>query len=79
MHTASPVMKGITWEFSHRGELDFMHQALAQFESRMVEVEDDWIYFMHRWTPVVAEVLHFDLTPALYGKFNEAACSMRAR
>ena len=25
---------GIAWEFNYRGELDFMHQALAQGESR---------------------------------------------
>jgi shikimate 5-dehydrogenase len=69
--------ESIAWEFNYRGELDFMHQALAQVESRKVFVEDGWIYFVHGWTQVVAQVLHFDLTPALFDKLNEAASSVR--
>ena len=67
------------WEFNYRGELDFMHQSLAQVESRNVKVEDGWIYFVHGWTQVVAQVLHFDLTPALFDKLNEAASSVRGK
>ena len=71
-------MNSIAWEFNYRGELDFMHQALGQVESRDVKVEDGWIYFVHGWTQVVAQVLHFDLTPELFDKLNEAASSVRA-
>ena len=71
-------MESIAWEFNYRGELDFMHQALAQVESRKVVVEDGWIYFVHGWTQVVSQVLHFDLTPALFDRLNEAASSVRA-
>ncbi len=72
-------MNSISWEFNYRGELDFMHQSLAQVESRNVKVEDGWIYFVHGWTQVVAQVLHFDLTPALFDKLNEAASSVRGK
>ena len=48
---------GIAWEFNYRGELDFMHQALRQIESRNLKVEDGWVYFLHGWSQVIAEVL----------------------
>ncbi|MFN2119506.1 MAG: shikimate dehydrogenase [Anaerolineales bacterium] len=72
-------INSIAWEFNYRGELDFMHQALAQVESREVKVEDGWIYFVHGWTQVVAQVLHFDLTPSLFAELNEAASSVRGK
>jgi shikimate dehydrogenase len=72
-------MHSISWEFNYRGELDFMHQSLAQVESRKVRVEDGWLYFVHGWTQVVAQVLHFDLTPALFDKLNAAASTVRGK
>jgi shikimate 5-dehydrogenase len=72
-------MNSISWEFNYRGELDFLHQSLAQVESRKVKVEDGWLYFVHGWTQVVAQVLHFDLTPALFDQLNQAASTVRGR
>ncbi|NJD58257.1 MAG: shikimate dehydrogenase [Anaerolineales bacterium] len=72
-------MHSIAWEFNYRGELDFMHQSLAQVESRKVRVEDGWLYFVHGWTQVVAQVMHFDLTPALFDQLNQAASTMRGK
>jgi shikimate dehydrogenase len=72
-------MHSISWEFNYRGELDFLHQSLAQVESRKVKVEDGWLYFVHGWTQVVAQVLHFDLTPALFDKLNAAASTVRGK
>ncbi len=72
-------MNSISWEFNYRGELDFMHQSIAQEKSRNVKVEDGWIYFVHGWTQVVAQVLHFELTPQLFDKLNEAASSVRGK
>jgi shikimate dehydrogenase len=72
-------MNSISWEFNYRGELDFLHQSLAQAESRKVKVEDGWLYFVHGWTQVVAQVLHFDLTPALFEKLNQAASTVRGK
>ena len=67
----------VVWEFNYRGELDFLHQALAQKESRNLKVEDGWLYFIHGWTQVIAQVLHFDLTPALLTKLKTSAESIR--
>jgi shikimate dehydrogenase len=72
-------MNSISWEFNYRGELDFLHQSLAQVESRNVKVEDGWIYFVHGWTQVIAQVLHFDLTPSLFQQLNETASSVRGK
>lgn len=72
-------MHSIAWEFNYRGELDFLHQSQAQVESQKIKVEDGWIYFVHGWTQVVAQVLHFDLTPALFDKLNAAASTVRGK
>ncbi len=72
-------LESISWEFNYRGELDFMHQSLAQVDSRQVKVEDGWIYFVHGWTQVVAQVLHFDLTPELFDQLNQAASTVRGK
>ena len=54
-----------------------MHQALRQVEARELTVEDGWIYFVHGWSQVVAQVLHVDLTPELFGRLERAAASVR--
>jgi shikimate 5-dehydrogenase len=69
--------RGIAWEFNYRGELDFMHQALRQVESRELTVEDGWIYFVHGWSQVVAQVLHIDLTQEVFDELERAAASVR--
>ena len=69
--------RGIAWEFNYRGELDFMHQALRQVESRELKVEDGWIYFVHGWSQVVAQVLHVDLTPEVFARLERAAATVR--
>ncbi len=68
---------GIAWEFNYRGELDFLHQAEAQVEARALRVEDGWLYFVHGWTQVVAQVLHFDLTPEVFARLEATAASVR--
>lgn len=72
-------LNSIAWEFNYRGELDFMHQSLAQVESRNVRVEDGWIYFVHGWTQVIAQVLHFELTASLFQELNETASAVRGK
>jgi shikimate 5-dehydrogenase len=52
---------GIAWDFNYRGELIFLDQANAQKTRRNLTVEDGWIYFIHGWTRVVAEVFHIDI------------------
>ncbi|WP_040978644.1 shikimate dehydrogenase family protein [Oceanobacillus jeddahense] len=51
----------LAWELNYRGELDFMHQAIAQKEDRNLHVEDGWIYFIHGWTQVIGEVFNVDI------------------
>jgi shikimate 5-dehydrogenase len=67
----------IAWEFNYRGELDFMHQALAQVQNRNIKVEDGWVYFLYGWTLVVAQVLHFDLTTELFNRLANTADRVR--
>ncbi|MDO4343543.1 MAG: shikimate dehydrogenase [Eubacteriales bacterium] len=50
----------LVWEINYRGELVFMDQAQAQAEAKNLVIEDGWIYFIHGWTQVVAEVFHID-------------------
>jgi shikimate dehydrogenase len=69
---------GIAWEFNYRGKLDFMHQALKQVESRNLRVEDGWVYFLHGWSQVVAEVLDINLTPDIFKDLDKAASSVRS-
>lgn len=67
----------IAWEFNYRGELDFLHQAKKQVQSRNVKVEDGWLYFLHGWTQVVSQVLHVDLTPEVFQRLANTADSVR--
>ena len=68
---------GIAWEFNYRGALDFMHQALAQQEEGNLTVENGWLYFLHGWTQVIAEVLHIDLTDELFARLEQSANFVR--
>jgi shikimate 5-dehydrogenase len=67
---------GVAWEFNYRGELDFLHQALAQRVSRHLLVEDGWVYFLHGWTQVVAQVLHVELDKERFEELRQAAESL---
>lgn len=66
-------MYGIAWEFNYRGELDFLHQAQAQIELRHLKVEDGWLYFLHGWTQVIAQVLHFEIDSSLFNRLATIA------
>lgn len=55
---------GIAWEFNYRGDLLFLRQAEAQKAERHLVVEDGWVYFLHGWTRVIAEVFHREIPVA---------------
>ncbi len=69
---------GLIWELNYRGELDFLHQAERQAESRSLTIEDGWVYFLHGWSQVIAEVFHLDLTPELFAELDKAALVIRS-
>lgn len=69
--------KGIAWEINYRGELDFWHQAKAQEAERELFVEDGWLYFLHGWTQVIAEVLHIEYDQQTFEKLAAVAEELR--
>lgn len=68
---------GYVWELNYRGALDFMHQAERQAAQRGLVIEDGWVYFLHGWTQVIAEVFHLQLTPDVFTRLDEAASALR--
>lgn len=67
----------LVWEINYRGDLLFMHQALAQKEKKNLHVEDGWIYFVHGWTQVIAEVFHVDISGKLFDECDRIANEIR--
>jgi shikimate 5-dehydrogenase len=64
---------GIAWELNYRGELGFLHQALAQAESRRLTIEDGWLYFLHGWAQVIAQVLKVNIDDRMLKRLAEVA------
>lgn len=60
----------IVWEFNYRGDLVFLDQANAQAKERGLKVVDGWVYFIHGWTRVIAEVFDIDI-PMSGPEFDE--------
>ena len=59
--TARFPERGIVWEFNYRGDLVFLEQARAQQRERELRVEDGWVYFLHGWTSVMADVFAHEI------------------
>jgi shikimate 5-dehydrogenase len=51
----------LVWEFNYRGDLIFLRQAKTQQATRNLTIEDGWIYFVHGWTRVIADVFDVDI------------------
>jgi len=51
----------LVWEFNYRGNLLFLEQARAQQPARGLIIEDGWVYFLHGWTRVIADVFEADI------------------
>lgn len=71
---------GIAWDFNYRGDLVFLDQARAAAPARTLAVHDGWVYFIHGWTRVIAEVFDLDIPmsgPAFddLGRIARAAAS----
>lgn len=67
----------LVWELNYRGELDFLKQAKMQKDRGHLHVEDGWVYFLHGWTQVMAEIFDFELTPELFQSLDVAASQHR--
>jgi shikimate dehydrogenase len=69
--------EAVVWELNYRGELDFLRAAEAQAAERSLTVEDGWLYFLHGWSAVIAEVFEVDLTPERFERLRAVADSTR--
>ncbi len=61
---------GFVWDYNFRGDLIFLKQAQAQEKEKNLHVEDGWVYFLHGWLRVIAEVFHLNI-PTSGPKFEE--------
>jgi len=70
---------GFAWEFNYRGDLLFLEQARAQEKDRHLRVEDGWIYFIHGWTRVLAEVFDREIPSngPTFDRLTEIAAAAR--
>ncbi len=69
--------RAVVWEFNYRGSLELLHQARAQERDRDLTVEDGWVYFIHGWTQVIAEVFDIPMPPATVDQLATIASSVR--
>jgi shikimate dehydrogenase len=63
----------VAWELNYRGELGFLRHARAQG----VRAEDGWLYFLHGWSAVIAEVFGLELTPERFERLRRTAGGSR--
>lgn len=70
---------GLVWDFNYRGDLVFLDQAKKQQKDRNLTIEDGWVYFLHGWTRVIAEVFHIDIPTSgpKFDKLSEIASLQR--
>jgi shikimate 5-dehydrogenase len=70
---------GWVWDFNYRGDLVFLDQARKQQVASNLKIEDGWVYFIHGWTRVIAEVFHIDIptTGEIFDKLSEIAANQR--
>lgn len=73
---ASWPERGIAWDLNYRGDLTFLAQARRRQADRHLRVEDGWIYFIHGWTQVIAEV--FGISIPTSGEHFEALSKVAA-
>jgi shikimate 5-dehydrogenase len=66
---------GVAWEFNYRGDLVFLKQARAAQLRAPLTVVDGWVYFIHGWTRVIAEVFDVDIptSGAIFDRLSRIA------
>lgn len=70
-------LNGVAWELNYRGELGFLHQALAQQEQRQLAVHDGWRYFILSWVDHIADVFQIQVTSEQFAQLAETAERIR--
>ncbi len=68
--TAQFPDNGFVWDYNFRGDLIFLKQARVQQKDKNLYIEDGWVYFLHGWQRVIAEVFHLDI-PTSGPEFEE--------
>ena len=72
-------MNALVWEINYRGDLLFMHQAIAQKEKRNLYIEDGWKYFIFGWTQVIGEVFDVAIEGEVLDELDKIAAKFNAR
>ena len=71
--------RALVWEFNYRGDLVFLDQAKGQQEAKDLKIEDGWIYFIHGWSAVIADVFDVEIPTSgeLLENLSRVAASVR--
>jgi shikimate 5-dehydrogenase len=71
--------RGIVWEFNYRGDLIFLDQARAQQAQKHLIIEDGWVFFLHGWTRVIADVFDTEIPSSgpLFEELSRLAAECR--
>jgi shikimate dehydrogenase len=72
-------MNALVWEINYRGDLLFMHQAIAQKEKRNLYIEDGWKYFIFGWTQVIGEVFDVAIEGKVLDELDKIAAKFNSR
>ena len=65
--------RAVAWDLNYRGDLKLLDYA----RQADVEAADGWEYFLHGWSQIMARVLEFEVTPALFERMRVAASASR--
>ncbi|WP_442543835.1 shikimate dehydrogenase family protein [Arthrobacter sp. KN11-1C] len=67
----------IVWDLNYRGDLVFLDQARSADAQLNVTVVDGWVYFIHGWTQVIAEVFGIEIPASgpSFDRLSELALS----
>ena len=70
----------VVWDLNYRGDLVFLDQARAAESTRSLRVEDGWVYFIHGWTQVIAEVFDIEIPTSgpMFDELSAIASATRA-
>jgi shikimate 5-dehydrogenase len=55
--------QAVVWDLNYRGDLLFLEQARRAPAQLSLRIEDGWVYFLHGWTQVIAEVFDIEIAP----------------